>query len=410
MAYASFQPRILWLQVWGLAAIQGAIALTWVIYNLYLIDLLVLFGFTPGFAVGLLVLENILAAIMEPLMGSFSDDLQHWVGSRFPLIVAGILLASVLFISIPALVVWGDPVGVWRWILPVVAVVWSIAMTVFRSPALSLLGRYAIATSLPQAASILTLVGGVAGAMGPLAGGLILSLGPLVAFFIGSITLLGAAAALRAVGPTQTVHPAPESVGSLPKDVPINPGSVLRHLSYSLSLVFGAGLGTALGFRLMMQTFPRILETQIPSANPALILGLIFMAVALTALPAGAIARQVGNRPSMTVGLTLMALLCALMAIMGSSIVAVGLAIALGISFSIVSNGTLPFALSMVPSHRAGLGVGMYFSGSAVASSLFGAFLSQPDRLSNLAGALLAAIAFLAAAGCVLISKSYGHC
>jgi hypothetical protein len=44
-----------------------------------------------------------------------------------------------------------------------------------------------------------------------------------------------------------------------------------------------------------------------------------------------------------------------------------GIAIALGATFSLVSNGTIPFALSIVPQDKAGLGTGIYFSGGAVA-------------------------------------------
>jgi hypothetical protein len=61
--------NILWAQVWGLATVQGAISLTWVIYNLYLKQLLTEFGFPPTLAAVLLIVENALAALMEPLMG-----------------------------------------------------------------------------------------------------------------------------------------------------------------------------------------------------------------------------------------------------------------------------------------------------------------------------------------------------
>jgi len=49
----------------------GAITLTWVIYNLYLPQLLGQFGFPKQLAVGLLILENALAVVMEPLMGGY---------------------------------------------------------------------------------------------------------------------------------------------------------------------------------------------------------------------------------------------------------------------------------------------------------------------------------------------------
>jgi Na+/melibiose symporter-like transporter len=393
MSISETSPRVLWIQVWGLAAVQGAIALTWVIYNLYLLQLLTDFGFPKGFATGVLIVENILAAVMEPLMGGLSDQAQRWVGTRFPFISVGVVLASSLFIAIPAFVVFGSPASAFRWVLPVLLVAWALAMTVFRSPAMSLLGRYAFSTNLPQAASILTLVGGLAGAMGPLANQFILSLGPIVTFSIGSFTMLGAAAALRLVNPESSVQPqTPESSPS-PQTA-----STWRQISIAkLGLVFGAGVGVALGFRLMMQTFPRILDSQVPGANKGLILGGIFIALALTAIPAGSLASRLGNRQAMAYGLAAMAAFMGLMVFTRNGAIATPDAIALGATFSLVSNGTIPFALSMMPPDKAGLGTGIYFSGGAVASSVFGTLFSQPESLSPIAGALLGAAAFLAA-------------
>ncbi len=393
MSSVRTSPRILWMQVWGLAAVQGAIALTWVIYNLYLLKLLTQFGFPKELATGVLILENVLAAVMEPLMGGFSDLAQRWIGTRFPFIAVGSILASALFIAIPAFVVFGSPTASIRWVLPVVMVAWALAMTVFRSPALSLLGRYAFGTNLPQAASILTLVGGVAGAMGPLANQFILSLGPIVTFSIGSFTMLAAAAALRLVNPESSVQqPTPESFPSPQSSSSWQQISIPR-----LGLVFGAGVGVALGFRLMMDTFPKILDAQVPGANKSLILGGIFIALALTAIPAGNLASRLGNRQAMTYGLVAMAGFTALLAFTRNGAIAAGVAIALGATFSLVSNGTIPFALSMVPPDKAGLGTGIYFSGGAVASSVFGAAFSQPASISPVVGALIGAVAFLAA-------------
>ncbi|NEQ29488.1 MAG: SLC45 family MFS transporter [Leptolyngbya sp. SIO4C5] len=386
---------VLWRQVWGLAAVQGAIALTWVIYNLYLLDLLTGLGFPRGLAAGLLILENLLAAVMEPLMGSLSDRTQHWVGSRFPLIALGLILAAVCFLAIPAVFVWGGA-GL-RGLLPITLVAWALAMTVFRSPALSLLGRYAFATQLPQAASILTLVGGVAGAMGPLAGNFILSLGPAVAFTIGSVVLVVAAAALRQVGPDRAI--APEKVAP-----PI--ASRWRDLSLpGLGLIFLAGVGITLGFRLLLSSFPTILSAQLPGPLVKLIVGLIFIALAVTAIPAGRLTLKLGNRRSMVVGLVLMAVLCGLVAVTRSGLLAGAIAIAFGAAFSFVSNGTIPFALSLVPADKAGLGTGLYFSGGAVASSLFGVVVSQTENLAPIVMAIAGGIAFLAASLCIAASS-----
>ena len=380
---------ILWAQVCGLALVQGAIALTWVIYNLYLVQLLESFGFPKALATGLLIIENLLAMVMEPLMGSFSDRFQHQVGSRFPLITVGVVLAAGCFLAIPTVLVWGQG-PLLRWVLPLMLVAWALAMTVFRSPALSLLGRYAFRTQLPLAAGILALVGGLAGAMGPLASQFILDLGPMMAFSIGSGVLIIAAIALGLVGPNRDVAdaaPLPGGIGALPWG--------------RLLWVFGTGVGVTLGFRLIMGTFPMVLKAQVPDSNPATVMGTIFVTLALTAIPAGALAVRLGNRRAMMMGLGAMALVCAAVVAIHSTAMGMVLAALFGGAFSLVSNGTIPFALSIVPAEKAGLGTGIYFSGGALASSLFGALFGGASALSPGLGASLSTGAFLLAAICV---------
>lgn len=396
------QTPILWAQVVGLASVQGAITLSWVIYNLYLVELLTGLGFPQAWAAGLLVIENLLAIVMEPLMGNLSDERQHQVGTRFPLIALGVVLAAGLFFLIPTALIWGQN-AVLRWLLPLILIAWALAMTVFRSPALSLLGRYAFRTQWPQAASVLTLVGGLAGAMGPLANQWILSLGPGVAFGVGSLVLLGAMAALRWAGPNQTLLTTGEEADRPPTASP-------RLFLPGLALVFGAGVGVTLGFRLMITTFPAVLKQQVPNANVATTMGFIFLALAFTALPAGTLATRIGNRRAMVGGLALLALLAAMMMTVQNSGMGLAIAVLFGGAFSLVANGTIPFALAMVPSTKAGLGTGIYFSGGAFAMGLWGLFIGG-NALAPGWSALLAALAFLGAGLCVGASQplQQGH-
>lgn len=380
--------RILWLQVLGLAAVQGAIALTWVIYNLYLKDLLVALGFSAGLATLLLIIENALGAVMEPLMGSFSDQRQHWVGSRFPQIALGMILSAVCFLGIPLVFLLG---GVsLKSLLPVVLVAWALAMTIFRSPALSLLGRYAFEADLPQAASLLTMVGGVTGAMAPLASDFILDLGPLAAFAIGTVVLLAAALVLRQVKPNQTVSSSPTSAGA---------DTRLRWAN--LPWIFATGAGVALGLRLLLQNFPAAVS-RTGFEQPKFIMAALFITVAVSALPCGQLATKLGNRKAMMIGFGGLIVAAGITSFMGSAGVAVLVAIAIGIAFSLVANGTLPYALSMVPPTKAGLGTGLYFSGGAAAMSVLG---SLGADLSMGFSLVIAAVSFAVAAGCVLAKQ-----
>jgi hypothetical protein len=77
----------------------------------------------------------------------------------------------------------------------------------------------------------------------------------------------------------------------------------------------------------------------------------------------------------------------------------------LGLSFSLIINGTLPFALSLVPVGKEGLGTGLYFSGGALAASLFGTVTAQSGPLPAVIAPLIATLAFVGAAFCIASSQ-----
>lgn len=386
--------QVLWLQVCGLAMVQGAIALSWVIYNFYLPKLLVQFGFSKSLAISLLILENALAVFMEPLMGSLSDQKQRWFSSRFPFITVGVLLSSALFIAIPCVVTFVPPTTVLKFILPVLVVAWALAMTVFRSPVLSLLGRYAMPKSLPMAASVLTLIGGTIGSFRIAANDLLLSLGPVVTFASGSFVLLGSAAVLRFIHPPEIVSNEPVDKHQAESPLPISfPG---------LGLIFVLGGSFAWGYRLLLDAVSKFLKLELNSENIQLQMVIFGITAAMAALPAGLIAKKIGNRNAMLAGSAVVVLLMLLLPLVGTNILLLAF---LAISSSFVLNGTIPFALEMVPPNRGGLGIGMYFGGVGLAMSIFGSVFNQPQAISPQFAALMSAIAFSLSFGCIISSN-----
>ena len=372
--------------VWGLAAMQGAITLMWVIYNLYLPDFLVQFGFPLEAATALLVVENLLAAGSEPVMGNFSDRAQRWVGTRFPFIMIGVILSSALFLSIPMLVVFrGNVDGAARSGLLLVLISWALAMTLFRSPVMSLLGRYAVGSQMPLAASILTLVGAVTGAIAPSVQPLFSRMGAPFAFATGSFILLLAAFVLRRVSPPPT-----------PSD-PSNATSAPRLVWPKLILIFGSGVGIAVGFRLLLRVLPlrALTEAGTPSSSQ---LTVLFVAIAISAIPTGGLAVRLGNTRAMLIGLAMLAGGLGLGLLSQAPAFITVLTVLMGCAFSLVSNGTLPFALALVPPAKGGLGTGLFFGGGTLGSALF---ISLFQNLAIASSIGLGAIAFLFTAACV---------
>jgi len=424
------RPKIPWLQVSALATIQGAVVLAWVVYNLYLQKLLETFGFSPGAATIVVFVENLLATLIEPVMGGLSDLSQRWLGSRFPFIAVGIVLSAALFILIPTVWIlgdWGQALELLRPLFPVVLVLWALAMTIFRSPALSLLKRYALNSRLTQAASLLTLTEGIARGLGFLTSPWILKIGPVFAFGLGSLALLASAIVLLLVLPNSQVETQkpltgksevnpgrsvllkePSTIAGVDPPGTVPPGTIPIALSFAkIGLIFGAGVGVSLGFRLFMATFSRVLkQIEIPEVTTRIILGSLFLSMSLTSLPLGNLGMRLGTRRGMLVGLTLMAGLCSSIALISSPGLGMLVAISVGAAFSLVSNATVPFALSLVPTERSGLGTAIYFSGGSIAVTLLSGTLAKLQNVNPAVAALLGAVSFLLAGFFVAASQN----
>ncbi len=376
-----------WSKIIALAAVQGAISLTWLVYNIYLPKLLIAYGFDPGLAVSLIIVENSISVILEPLFGSLSDRTFRWIATKFGFVSLGVILASALSVLIPAIFVFRDGFAAVRWMMPAVLIAWAMAMSVFRTPAISLIGRYAFSSDLPIAMSFLTLFGGFIGALRPIAQDFLLSLGAPVTFTIASIVLLVATAVLRYFDPPTT----PDLTTAKPERV-----SLMK-----VMLLIGMGLGISWASRCVFETIPKLIKLSFPALNPALLMVAISLGIAVSALSSGIFAVRYGNQKAMFmgVGTTIFALL-----LMGFSptIFSIVIAImAIVCCFSLMTNGAIPLAIDLFPAHRSGLAVGLYFSGFTAGISSFSSLFNPVGNLTPSLAAIYGSICSIIAGGCV---------
>ena len=203
--------NIQWTKLSGIVAMQGVMTLTWVIYALYLPQLLTKLGFAKELAGTILIIEHLLEIAIEPTFGLLSDRQQISRGTRFPYITIGIILASSFFLALPIITFLLSPDSRWRWLLPILAVLWASAMAIFRSPVLALLTQVSPQPQLPLAVSCLTFIQQLVKSLRFSVYGLILSLGSLFTFAIGSFSLLITATFLRKIMPAYVPSPTPNS-------------------------------------------------------------------------------------------------------------------------------------------------------------------------------------------------------
>jgi MFS family permease len=382
---------ILWRQVWGLATLLAAISFSWMIYGIYQAKILQKLGLTEIVS-SLEICQGLLAAITEPFVGNFSDRMQQRWGNRLPIISVGVTLASVIFVVV-ALLVSQHLQGLTRWLVPVLMTFWVIAVIILRSPAIAMLMQFAPITELPQANAVLVLVLGLLGAISPLLNIWIRNLSTPMTFLLGAIALVMGGYVLRSSIPNHGFNPANSY-----QDIPNNTPPIL------LILIFIVGLGAGLEINLLMSLFPKELQTQLPSIRLEFINFGILIVCAIASIPFGEWTAQIGANKAITLGLGAMTGLMGLALLNDYDILVVGFIIAFGISFSLILVSMIPFALSKVPPHQAGLSIGLYFAGIS-SSNVIVAILNQELGLTSIGAFLLAEVAFFVVSGCIMISK-----
>ncbi|MBP0006810.1 MAG: MFS transporter [Cyanobacteria bacterium SBC] len=350
-------PTIAWSRVFAIAGMQSAIVLCWVMYRLYLPELFDRAGLAASVVGTVLFFEVAIGFVLEPLMGYSSDRLRVWLGTRFPLILVGVLLAALMFFTLPSIA--GFRTSAQR-ILPVAAVVWAMAMAMFRSPVLVLLGQCAMSSDLPYASGVLMAVGAVVSRLIPLTSDLWLSYGVVFTFAIGSIVLLVAAVVLRSTLPPPTPSTSDKTRSPNISHLAI---SLLRMLtvaigvvctgSWVMAVVAKTGAGS--------DTLPWLM------ANPVQV-GIVG---AVSCLLFGTIEKQFGMRRVVTISVGVA--IAALLALSVSSNAAVVLALTISIVAcqSAINVGVIPLAIEIAPVGFGGVAIGMYFGALGLAGSLF---------------------------------------
>jgi MFS family permease len=380
---------ILWRQVWGLAALLAAILFSFMAYGIYQPKILKSLGFVE-LASWLGIVQGLLGAVIEPLVGAISDRILRKFGSRLPIISAGVTLAGLVFVVVGVLL-QGNLPPVTHIFVPILMTIWVIAMIIFRGPAIALLIQFAPLAELPKASAIIVLVMGLVGAFGPLLSILLTNLGTSPTFILGAIALVIGASLLFSSTPQHTLI--------LPEQTRDSPGS-LQHLG----AIFLVGVGAGLEINLLLGIFSQVLKNQLfGSITTEWISSAILLIAALIAVPLERITIKLGVINAMRISLGVLIGLMGLTLLNHSPVIAVGLLIAFSCAFGLIFITQIPFALGMVAASHAGLGTGLYFGGMGAATALFSMLMKLPGGLTPSVAVVWGVCAFLIASASLTV-------
>lgn len=132
-----------------------ALTLIWTFYNAYMP--LILGDYIESRAIrgAIMGLDNLLAVILIPIIGAWSDKIDTKLGNRLPFLLVGMPAAAIFFMLIP----YGADITLW--VLIAVDIVFLFAMTIYRAPVISLMPDHTPPQKRSTANGIINFMGGV---------------------------------------------------------------------------------------------------------------------------------------------------------------------------------------------------------------------------------------------------------
>lgn len=350
------------------------LTLVWSVYNTYMPLLLGNFIESKALRGGIMGLDNLLAVVLIPVIGAWSDRVRSSLGQRLPFIAVGMPAAALLFALLPlsqqSLI-----------FLLALDILFLLAMTLYRAPVIALMPDHTPEEKRSTANGIINLMGGIGGLLAFFALAPLYDLGTSYPFILGAALLLLAFFFLFAVTDRHPPYTTPISeqeeasaFTKLFRDIGSLRVPEYRQARFILLAIFLYSLGFG-GLEAQFSTYAT--ETLYLSGGQAgLLLGFFSLAFVVMALPAGLIGSRIGKAPAMLLGLGALSILFILMfAFQLSAALRIFLVLA-GLSWALVNVQAYPLVADLGDKTHIGFFTGMYYlfsmSASIVAPALMG--------------------------------------
>lgn len=349
--------RIEWKQLWSLAALYGSIIIGWIAYHNYQPKLLVQFNFTD-FTFLLIIVQGIILTITPLIAGKIGDRFRFKAGHRIPIISSGISFAAMVFMAV-AFTLFSNPGEVFRWILPLLIVLWLVAMSIFTSPALSTLELFTPIDKLPTAMAVLTIVANLVYSLEPVIVDLIDYLGAPITFMMGGVAVFVSGYALK------------KNSLSLFKNNPAHPRAEFKLDTQrsNYSYIFFLGVAVGIPTTLLFNYFPDILEANLSTLfnmeGKWLLVVALFISAVLS-LPASNYVIKIGTVKSFWWSFLINSICLILVFVTGSPILTIATMFIFIVSFTVLSISSLPLAIERANYFEKVFCVGIFFSGMAL--------------------------------------------
>ncbi len=348
--------RFKWAEIYSLAALNAALAISWIAYHEYQPALLQDFGLN-NYDKFLMFAKASILVFIPPLSGYVADRMGSRISKQFIVYNTGITLTAIVFMIVASIISF-EPGIVGQKLLPVMIVLWLISMNIFYSPANSLLQLFAPQRKLPLAmAAIIFVIEGTY-ALEPVILQLVRTLGAGLTFFIGGILVGG--------------------TGFIFHRVSENEIAAIKRSEMKSPTYFGPimliGLLIGLGHALLREYIPHVLAAEL-EVDSSFLSSLYLVSAAAASVGFSFIVIKLGIIRSLKNGVPVFLAAVILLFIPGIPVLGTGIVIALAYSFLNVCG--LPYVLTHARPHEIITAVGIFFGATEIFDAIFEIYLNS---------------------------------
>ena len=350
--------NIQWKQMASLIALYASVIIGWIAYHRYQPALLETFGLTK-YGYFLVWAQALILIITPPIAGYLGDKYRARLGNRLRIITLGVSFAAMIFMTVAFTLIINPPEEFVYYALPVLVILWLFAMSLFTSPAISMVELFSPSKSLPITVAALTITSDLLYSLEPVIVEIIDYLGGALTFATGGIIVSLSGYFLNKYS-TTTFDGLKEK----------RPDDKKPDFNATKVLIIGAALGVVSGT--VIEIFPEYLDrlNGLTGISGKWLVSVLLAITAIFSLPASKFVQDKNLNTQMTLFWVLTMLSLGGVFLIDNQIVMVVLLVIFAIFYAFLNVCSLPLALRNTSIQHKVLGVGVFFCGFEIPNGI----------------------------------------
>ena len=357
----SSKKEIHWRQLGSLTALYASVIIGWIAYKNYQPKLLAQFKFID-FTFPLLAVQGLILVTTPMIAGRLGDRYRFKSGHRLPVISAGISFAAMVFMAV-AFTLLSNPGEIFKWVLPILIVLWLLSMSTFTSPALSTIELFTPVNKLPYAMAVLTITANLLYAIEPIVVDIIELLGAPFTFMLGGAVVFLSGYALKRNSLTLFKITGGEEGDS---------GSETSASPYAY--IFFTGLSVGIATAILFYLIPSVAGGYLAGfagMDATLLIVIMLVSSAVASWPMGTLVNRYGIFRSFWMSMLCLFITTSAICFVRTPTLAIPLLIIFSLAYTSLSVSGLPMAIRCASQSKKVFCVGLFFSGVALPEAFY---------------------------------------